>query len=50
MERLLKLDETTLLLRADLKNVDGKMQRKIIAKYLEDSINNDIPNEDAYKF
>lgn len=50
MERQLKLDDTTLLLRADLKNVDGKMQRKIIAKYLEDSINNDIPNEDAYKF
>ena len=50
MERLLKLDETSLLLRADLKNVDGKMQRKMIANYLDSSINNDIPDEDAYKF
>lgn len=50
MERLLKLDETSLLLKADLKNVDGKMQRKLIANYLDSSINNDIPNEDAYKF
>lgn len=50
MERLLKLEETSLLLRADLKNVDGKMQRKLIATYLENAINNDIPDEDAYKF
>ena len=50
MERLLKLDETSLLLKADLKNVDGKMQRKLIANYLDCSINNDIPNEDAYIF
>lgn len=50
MERLLKLEETSLLLRADLKNVDGKMQRKMIATYLENAINNDIPDEDAYKF
>ena len=50
MERLLKLDETSLLFKADLKNVDGKMQRKLIANYLDSSINNDIPNEDAYKF
>ena len=47
---MLKLDETSLLLKADLKNVDGKMQRKLIANYLDSSINNDIPNEDAYKF
>lgn len=50
MERLLKLDETSLLMRVDLKNVDGKMQRKMIVKYLEDAINNDIPEEDAYRF
>lgn len=50
MERLLKLDDTSLLLRADLKNVDGKMQRKMIAKYLEDAINNDIPEENDYRF
>ncbi len=50
MERLLKLEDTSLLLRADLKNVDGKMQRKMIANYLESSINRDIPDEDAYKF
>ena len=50
MEHLLKLDETSLLLKADLKNVDGKMQRKMIANYLDSSINNDIPDEDAYKF
>jgi DGQHR domain-containing protein len=50
MERLLKLDDTSILLRADLKNVDGKMQRKMIANYLEGAINNDIPDEDAYKF
>lgn len=49
MERLLKLDETSLLLRADLKNVDGKMQRKMIANYLDNAINNDLPSEDAYK-
>ena len=50
MEHLLKLDETSLLLRVDLKNYEGKMQRKIIATYLENAINNDIPDEDAYKF
>ena len=46
----IELDETSLLLKADLKNVDGKMQRKLIANFLDSSINNDIPNEDAYKF
>ena len=50
MERLLKLDESSLLLKVDLKNMDGKTQRKIIVDYLEGSINRDIPDEDAYKF
>lgn len=50
MIELLHLDTTPLLLRSDIKNMDGKTQRKVIVKYLEDAINNDIPDEDAYKF
>ena len=50
MERLLNLNANSLLLRADFKSVEGKMQRKIIAKYLEEAINNDIPEENAYRF
>lgn len=46
---LLHID-SNILQRSDIKNQDGKTQRKNIAKYLEDSINRDIPEENAYKF
>jgi hypothetical protein len=45
----LKLD-ATLLQRSDIKNKDGKSQRKAIAEFLEESINQDLPTEDGYKF
>ena len=45
----LKLD-ATLMQRSDIKNKDGKSQRKAIAEFLEESINQDLPTEDGYKF
>lgn len=45
----LKLD-TALLQRSDIRNKDGKSQRKAIAEFLEESINQDLPTEDGYKF
>lgn len=47
---ILKLENTALLLRSDIKNQDGKTQRKNIEKFLIDSINRDIPEEDEYDF
>ena len=45
----LKLD-TVLLQRSDIKNKDGKSQRRVIVEFLEESINQDLPAEDGYKF
>lgn len=42
--------DATLLQRSDIKNKDGKSQRKAIAEFLEESINQDLPTEDGYKF
>lgn len=39
-----------LLQRSDIKNMDGKSQRKTISDFLEDSIHQDLPAEDGYKF
>lgn len=50
IENILNLNPDSLMLRSDIKNVDGKAQRKMIASYLEDSINNNVPEENAYKF
>ena len=50
LESILNLEDTSLLLRVDIKNNDGKTQRKIIVKYLEEAINNDIPEENVYRF
>lgn len=47
--RQLKLD-VGLLQRSDVKNMDGKSQRKAIAEFLEKSINQDLPTEDGYRF
>ena len=47
--RLLNLNEP-LLTRADVKNQDGKTQRKSIYEYLVSSINKDIPEENEYIF
>lgn len=46
---LLNLEEY-LLIRADIKNQDGKTQRKTIYDYLETSINRNLPEENEYTF
>lgn len=45
---LLNLDY--LLTRADIKNQDGKTQRKTIYDYMESSINRNLPEENEYTF
>lgn len=42
--------EPPLLTRLDIKNCDGKTQRKEIEKFLRNSINSNMPQEDAYQF
>ena len=39
-----------LLTRSELKNLDGKYQRKAIVEYLESSINKILPEENEYSF
>jgi len=46
---LLKLEDP-LLIRSDIKNMDGKTQRKAIKDYLKKSIDKDTPEEDEYIF
>lgn len=42
--------EGNLLQRADIKNQDGKTQRKIIYDYMESAINSNLPEEHEYTF
>lgn len=42
--------EDYLLTRSDIKNIDGKMQRKVISEYLQSSINKNLPEENEYNF
>jgi DNA sulfur modification protein DndB len=47
---LLKLDEIGLLMRDDIKNMQGKEQRAEIYKYLKNSLLKDVPNQNEYRF
>lgn len=47
--KILNFDEN-LLTRADIKNLDGKSQRKSIYDYMETSINSNLPEENEYSF
>lgn len=49
MYSLLNLEDY-LLTRADIKNQDGKTQRKTIYDYMESSINRNLPEENEYTF
>ena len=47
---MLRLDEVGLLLREDIKNMQGKEQRAEIYKYLKNALLREVPNQDEYKF
>lgn len=49
MYKILNLGDY-LLTRSELKNLDGKYQRKAIVEYLESSINKILPEENEYSF
>ena len=46
----LKLNESGLLTRADLKAFEGKTQRKKIIEFLESNLKSSLPSQDEYKF
>ena len=49
-KKLLDLNKGELLLRADIKNLEGKSQRKAIVDYLEENFLKSLPEQDEYKF
>lgn len=50
MKSLLKLNETGLLEKTDIKDQQGKEQRAIIFNYLKKALLKDLPATDEYKF
>ncbi|MBK9425795.1 MAG: DGQHR domain-containing protein [Bacteroidetes bacterium] len=49
-KKLLDLPKGELLLRADLKNLEGKSQRKAVVEFLENNLLKSLPDQDEYKF
>ncbi len=49
-KKFLALPRGGLLLRADIKNLEGKSQRKIIVEFLESDLIKSLPEQDEYKF
>ncbi len=49
-KKLLDLQKGQLLLRADLKNLEGKSQRKAVIEFLESQLLKSLPDQDEYKF
>ncbi len=47
---LLDLQKGELIQRADLKNLEGKSQRKAVVDYLQDNYLKSLPNQDEYEF
>jgi len=47
---LLDLQKGELIKRADLKNLEGKSQRKAIVDYLQDNYLKSLPNQEEYEF
>lgn len=50
MTEMLNLSEVGLLLREDIKNMQGKEQRAEIYKYLKNALLKDVPDQNEYKF
>lgn len=49
-ENLLGLQYSSLMLKDDFKNIEGKTRRKAIKEYLEENLLNSLPSEDEYEF
>jgi hypothetical protein len=49
-KRLLDLPKGELLIRADLKNLEGKSQRKAVVDFLENHLLKSLPSQDEYRF
>ncbi len=49
-KKLLDLPKGELLIRADLKNLEGKSQRKAVVEFLESHLLKSLPDQDEYKF
>lgn len=49
-KNLLDLQKGQLIQRADLKNLEGKSQRKAIVDYLQENYLKSLPNQDEYEF
>jgi len=50
IRELIPLSSIGLMFREDLKNKDGKEQRKLVYQYLKNSLLRDVPKENEYKF
>ena len=50
LKELLPLEKGELIFRDELKNVQGKEQRKVIYGFLKNALLKDVPNQDEYKF
>ncbi len=49
-KKLLDLPKGELLIRADLKNLEGKSQRKAVVEFLEDNLLKSLPDQKEYEF
>lgn len=49
-KELLNLQKGELIQRTDLKNLEGRSQRKAISDYLQDSYLKELPSQDEYEF
>lgn len=49
-KKLLDLPKGDLLLRSDIKNLEGKSQRRAVVDFLESHLLKSLPNQDEYKF
>ena len=47
---LLDLPKGELIQRVDLKNLEGKSQRRAIVDYLQDNYLKSLPSQDEYEF
>ena len=50
MMKFMNLEEHGLILRDDIKNLQGKEQRNEIYKFLKMSMLSELPKQDEYKF
>ena len=50
MQSILKLEDSDLIVREDIKNMQGKEQRNEIYKFLKKSMLREMPRQDEYRF